>query len=154
MSIYEPIQNVYGNVELLFSINTHYIFLKYSRETKRTIWKQEPGGTIKSFFFFLGNQRSLKRRWSVQSDSSTATTRFWSCFIPLNVWYVKEKQYLTLFFFFLNSAPNIKKKYIKHVQHIVYAEHLTSSGPKKNVFALPDLMNAFVHAFMLSTGGA
>lgn len=35
MSIYEPIQNVYGNVELLFSIDTHYISQVQQRERRK-----------------------------------------------------------------------------------------------------------------------
>lgn len=57
MSIYEPIQNVYGNVELLFSIDTHYISQVQQRErqkeqsenknwvkTIKPFWKSRKGG--------------------------------------------------------------------------------------------------------------
>lgn len=125
MSIYEPIQNVYGNVELLFLHWYTLTFPKNSRETKKeqkkkkrkeSILKTMTGETIKTF---QGVKQASKRRCCVESDSSTATTSFWSGFIPIrtvySLWSMSTQSNTQHIFY---SAPNSKKNTEKHVQHI------------------------------------
>lgn len=86
------------------------------KKKKRIDLKTMTGETIKTF---QGVKQASKRRCCVESDSSTATTSFWSGFIPIktvySLWSMSTQSNTQHIFY---SAPNSKKNTEKHVQHI------------------------------------
>lgn len=123
MSIYEPIQNVYGNVETPFIHYYTLTFPKNSRETKRINPK---------------NNDKVKQSELIQGSKQGGgavveqpTTRFWllrhskvQCMTC-----VHTKQHSNTSF----TVHQILRKYRKHVRHICKVSPSLPLGSKKKV---------------------
>lgn len=115
-----------------FSINTHWHFPSTAERQKESIGKTMTGETIQTYW------ELFRRRWCIESDSSTATTSFWSGFIPINIvlfmTYVNTKPILNTSFTVHKILRKIQKTCTTYTQNI---SPILPLGLKSNV----DLMN-------------